>query len=66
MSNAERQRYIAIQRAKIHTQQNFIHLLESQGEDPETIQMEKDILGSMMRTLHSALSHIRSSLKKAS
>ena len=65
MTFADQQRYIAVQKAKIHTQRQFIHLLENQGEDAEIVQVERDTLGSMVRTLNSASSHLQSLMKKA-
>jgi hypothetical protein len=57
MTFADQHRFIAAQKAKIHTQREFIRLLERQREDAEIVQMEKEILDSMMRTLNSASSH---------
>ena len=48
---------IAAQKAKFHTQREFIRLLERQREDVEIVQMEKDVLGSMVQTLNSASRH---------
>ena len=56
MTFADQHQFIAVQKAKIHTQREFILLLEWQREDAEIVQMEKDILRSMERTLNSASS----------
>jgi PHD/YefM family antitoxin component YafN of YafNO toxin-antitoxin module len=66
MTFADQHRFIAAQKAKIHTQREFIRLLERQREDAEIVQMEKEILDSMMRTLNSASSHLRSIMERAS
>ena len=36
-----------------------------EGEDAEIVQVERDTLGSMVRTLNSASSHLQSLMKKA-
>jgi PHD/YefM family antitoxin component YafN of YafNO toxin-antitoxin module len=66
MTFADQHRFIAAQKAKIHTQREFIRLLERHREDAEIVQMEKEILDSMMRTLNSASSHLRSVMERAS
>jgi hypothetical protein len=56
---ANRQRYIAAQRAKIHTQGEFVRLLESHGQDVQIVRMEKDTLVEMGKSLDLAVSRLR-------
>jgi PHD/YefM family antitoxin component YafN of YafNO toxin-antitoxin module len=66
MTFADQHRFIAAQKAKIHTQREFIRLLGRQREDAEIVQMEKEIHDSMMRTLNSESSHLLSIMERAS
>jgi hypothetical protein len=45
------QRYIATQRAKIHIQAGFVHLLESNGVDVLLVRMERQTLREMGKSL---------------
>jgi hypothetical protein len=56
---AQGQLFVAAQKAKIHTQRQFIALLESQGTDVDIIQAEKETLAEMRKALGLALGHFR-------
>jgi hypothetical protein len=62
---AEGRRYVAAQRAKINTQREFIRQLESKGEDPQIVRLEKEILGQMMKSLDSVLNRMRPVIDRA-
>jgi hypothetical protein len=52
------QLYVAAQRAKIHTQSQFIRLLVSQDADLEIVRVERETLAEMQLSLGLALSRL--------
>jgi hypothetical protein len=56
---AEGRRYVAVQQAKIQRQREFIIQLESRGGDAQTVQMQKETLGEMVKSLDLLLNRLR-------
>lgn len=63
---AEGRRYVAAQQAKIQRQREFIIQLESRGGDAQIVQMQKETLGEMVKSLDHVLSRLRPFIDRAS
>jgi hypothetical protein len=62
---AEGQRYVRAQQAMIETQRKFIRDLESHGGDAQTVRLEKEALGEMVKSLDLVLSRLRPVIARA-